>query len=71
MPFSLFPYHKHFRLCGGDQGAFPSPSEPLSLAKNIPSTAWRIRNIKNPRPSRTKAAEARGSILPKDSSFFR
>ena len=23
MPFSLFPYHKHFRLCGGDQGASP------------------------------------------------
>ena len=23
MPFSLFSYHKEFRLCGGDQGAFP------------------------------------------------
>ena len=49
----------------------PSPPEPLSMAKNIPSTAWRIRNIKNPRPSRPKAAEARVSILPKDSSFSR
>ena len=26
--------------------------------------------MKNPRPPRPKAAEARGSILPKDSSFF-
>ena len=24
-PFFLFPYHRGFRLCGGDQGAFRSP----------------------------------------------
>ena len=24
-----FPYHKRFRLCGGDQGAFRSPPGPL------------------------------------------
>ena len=60
-----------FASAEAPRGLPPSPPEPLSLAKNIPSTAWRIRNIKNPRPSRPKAAEARGSILPKDSSFSR
>ena len=28
-PFLLFPYHRGFRLCGGDQGAFRSPPGPL------------------------------------------
>ena len=28
LPF-FFPYHKGFRLCGGDQGAFRSPPGPL------------------------------------------
>ena len=28
-PTFLFPYHKGFRLCGGDQGAFRSPPGPL------------------------------------------
>ena len=28
-PTFLFPHHKGFRLCGGDQGAFRSPPGPL------------------------------------------
>ena len=28
-PSLLFPYHKRFRLCGGHQGVFRSPSGPL------------------------------------------
>ena len=69
---SCFPrIPKDFASAEAPRGLPPSPPEPLSLAKNISSTAWRIRNIKNPRPPRPKAAEARGSILPKDSSFSR
>ena len=28
-PILLFPHHRRFRLCGGDQGAFRSPPGPL------------------------------------------
>ena len=71
MPFSLFRITNIFASAEATREIPPRPLSPLSLAKNIPSTAWRIRNIKDPRPSRPKAAEARGSILPKDSSFSR
>ena len=38
-PFLLFPYHREFRLCGGDQGAFrspPGPPIPPSNGRGIP-----------------------------------
>ena len=38
-----------FASAEATRGLPPSPPEPLSLAKNIPSTAWRIRN-KTPGP---------------------
>lgn len=69
-PTFLFRITNIFASAEATRRLSPRPPSPLSLAKNMPSTAWRVRN-KNPRPSRPKAAEARGSILPKDSSFSR
>ena len=53
-PILLFPYHKEFRLCGGDQRAFRSPPGPLrgpvflAGGRNLPQTAvslWQARKM--------------------------
>ncbi len=43
--FLAFPYHKGFRLCGGDQGAFRSPLDPFGAH---PCYAWAKPATRNP-----------------------